>query len=55
MRGHPLIRGCFLRIIFYHPHVKEPVMKGYLSCRDNFHEILRNSLKTDFAVHVLSL
>ena len=35
LRGHsdegtPVIRGHFLRMVSYLPHVKEPVMKGHL-------------------------
>ena len=36
MRGQPVIRGHFLRMVSYLPHVKEPVTKGHLSCRDTF-------------------
>ena len=31
MRGHPVIRGHFLRTVSYLPHVKEPVTKGHPS------------------------
>ena len=40
-RGHPVIRGRFLSTVSYLPHVKEPVMKGHLSCRDILSGILR--------------
>ena len=30
MRGQPVIRGCFLRMVSYLSHVKECVMKGHL-------------------------
>ena len=50
MRGHPGMRGHFLRTVSYLPHVKEPVMKGHLSCRDTFYGILRCPLKTGFTV-----
>ena len=36
MRGQPGIRGCFLRTVSYLNHVKEPVTRGHLSCRDTF-------------------
>ena len=49
-RGQPVIRGHFLKTVSYLPHVKEPVMKGYLSCRDTFSRILRCPLKTGFTV-----
>ena len=52
MRGHPVIRGHFLRTVSYLPHVKEPVMKGHLSCRDTFSGILRCPLKKGFTVYV---
>ena len=35
-RGHPVITGRIFRTMSYLPHVKEPVMKGHLSCRDTF-------------------
>ena len=50
MRGHHVIRGHFLRTVSYIPHVKEPVTKGYLSCRDTFSWILRYPLKTGVTV-----
>ena len=31
MRGHPVIRGHFLRMV---PHVEETAIKGQLSCWD---------------------
>ena len=49
-RGQPVIRGNFLRTVSYLPHVKEPVTKGHLSCRDTFSQILRCPLKTGFTV-----
>ena len=52
MRGHPVIRGHFLRTVSYLPHVKEPVMKGHLSCRDTFSPIYRCPLKTGFTVYI---
>ena len=39
MRGHPLIRGHFIRKLSYLPHVKEPVIKGHLSCRESIFDI----------------
>ena len=33
MRGHPLIRGHFLITMSNPLHVKEPAIKGHLSCR----------------------
>ena len=45
-----MIRGHFLRTVSHLPHVKEPVMKGHLSCRDTFSGILRCPLKTGFTV-----
>ena len=45
-----MIRGHFLEMVSYLPHVKEPVMKGHLSCRDTFSRILRCPLKTGFTV-----
>ena len=45
-----MIRGHFLRMVSYLPHVKEPVTKGHLSCRDTFSRILRCPLKTGFTV-----
>ena len=45
-----MIRGHFLRTVSYLPHVKEPVMKGHLSCRDTFSWILRCPLKTGCTV-----
>ena len=45
-----MIRGHFLEMVSYLPHVKEPVMKGHLSCRDTFSGILRCPLKTGFTV-----
>ena len=50
MKGHPVIRGHFLRTVSYLPHVKEAVMKGHLSCRDTFSGILRCPLKTGLTV-----
>ena len=47
-----MIRGHFLKTVSYLPHVKEPVMKGHLSCRDTFSWILRCPLKTGFTVVV---
>ena len=55
MRGQPVIRGHFLRMVSYLPHVKEPVTKGHLSCRDTFSRILRCPLKTGFTVVILKL
>ena len=46
-----MIKGCFLRTVSYLPHVKEPVMKGHLSCRDTFSGILKCPLKTGFTVY----
>ena len=40
MRGQPLNRGHFLRILSYLPHVKESAMKGHPSCRDTLFGIL---------------
>ena len=37
MRGHPVIRGWFIRTVSYLPYVKESVTKGHLSCRDTGH------------------
>ena len=37
MRGHPQIRGHLLKTVSYLPDVKEPVMKGHMSCRDICH------------------
>ena len=51
-RGQPVIRGHFLRTVSYLPHVKEPVTKGHLSCRDTFSRILRCPLKTGFTVQL---
>ena len=53
-RGHPAMRGHFLRTVSNLPHVKEPVMKGHLSCRDTFSRILRCPLKTGFTVDHIS-
>ena len=53
MRGHPLIRGHFLRAVSHLFHVKEPV--GYLSYRDTFSWILRCPLKTGITVLPLGL
>ena len=36
MRGHSLIRGCFLRGFSHLPHDKESAMKEHLSYRDSF-------------------
>ena len=47
-----MIRGCFLNIGSYLPHVKEPVMKGYLSYVGTSSGILRCSLMTGFAVSI---
>ena len=52
MRGHPHTRGHFLITTPYLHHVKEPVMKGHLSCRDTFSWILECPLKTGFTVLV---
>ena len=52
IRGHPVIRGHFLRTMSYLFHVKEPVTKGHLSYRDTFSGILRCPLKTGFTVTV---
>ena len=46
----PCSSQCFLTIVSYLPHVKEPVMKGRMSCKDTFPGILRRPLKTGFAV-----
>ena len=43
-----MIRGHVLKMVSYLPHVKEPVMKGHLSCRDTFSRILMCPLKTGF-------
>ena len=55
--GHPVIRGHFLKTVSYLPHVKEPVTKGLLSCRDTFSWILRCPLKTGYiynmCVHIM--
>ena len=32
MRGHPVIRGHFLKMVSHLPHVKEPVTNGCLVC-----------------------
>ena len=45
-----MVREHFLRMVPYLPHVKEPVMKGHLSCGDTFSAILRCPLKTGFTV-----
>ena len=47
-----MIRGHFLRTVSYLLHVKEPVTKGHLSCRDTFSQILRCPLNTGFTVLV---
>ena len=47
-----LMRGHFVKTMPYLPHVKEPVMKGHLSCRDTFSWILECPLKTGFTVLV---
>ena len=39
MRGHPVIRGHFLRMTMHISHDKEPVMKGHLSCSDTILDI----------------
>ena len=48
MRGHPRMKGHFLTAVSHLPHVKKPVIKGYLSCRDIFSVILKCPLKTGF-------
>ena len=48
-----MIRLYFLRTVSYLPHVKEPVTKGHLSCRETFSRILRCPLKTEFTVLVI--
>ena len=53
-RGHPVVKGHFLKTVSYLPHVKEPVKKGHLSCRDTFSWILRCPLKTGFTVLIIS-
>ena len=50
MRGHLVIRGHFLKMMSYLHHVKEPVRKGHLSCRDTFSQIYRCPLKTGLTV-----
>ena len=49
-----MIRGHFIRTVSYLPHVKEPVTKGHLSCRDTFSRILRCPLKTGFTVLLIT-
>ena len=46
--GQPVIRGHFLRTVSSLPHVKEPVMKGHLSCRDTFLSDIEVSLEDRF-------
>ena len=54
MRGHPGNNwGRFLRTLPYLPHVKEPVTKGHLSCRDTLSGILRCPLKTGYTVRYI--
>ena len=55
MKGHPVIRGHFLRTVSYIPHVKEPVTKGHLSCRHTFPGILRCPLKTGLTVQQVKM
>ena len=43
-----MIRGHFLKTVSYLPHVKEPVMKGHLSCRDTFLLDIEVSLEDRF-------
>ena len=51
-QGDTLWSGdTFLKQCPIFPHVKEPVMKGHLSCRDTFSWILRCPLKTGFTVY----
>ena len=49
-----MMREHFLKTVSYLPHVKEPMMKGYLSCRDTFSGMLRCPLKTGFTVFIFS-
>ena len=41
MRGHQLIRGCFLKLCPIFPYAKKPAMEGHLLYRDTFSGILR--------------
>ena len=49
-RGHPAFMGHFLRMLSYLPHVKELGMKGHLSSKDIYSQILRCPLNTGFTV-----
>ena len=49
--GTPCDQGTlFQNRVLDLPQVKEPAMKGHLSCRDTFSGILRFPLKTCFTV-----
>ena len=37
--GDTATKGHFLKTVSYLPHVKEPVTKGHLSCRDTLSDI----------------
>ena len=49
--GKPPDQGRFIRTVCGLPHVKEPVMKGHLSCRDTPSDI-EVSLEDRFTVFV---
>ena len=53
-RGYDEGTTSDLRTVSYLPHVKEPVTKGHLSCRDTFSWILRCPLKTGFTVSLFT-
>ena len=53
----PINLGAFFQksVLQYLSHIKEPVMKGHLSCTDHFSGVLECSLKTGFTVLRISL
>ena len=45
-----MIKGHFLKMVCYLSHVKEPAIKGHLSCMEILSGILRSPLNITFTV-----